>query len=252
MTSQGSDDSVYDLVCIGFGTTALAFAASLVESKASVQKVLFIERRSQFEWQPQHILPENPIGSSFLKDLISTQSPRSEFTFVNFLHSTGRLVQFTNASTIRPSRLLVGTYLRWVAKCIESRGWVGYDQEGLCVCPVEGAKGKVDCWTVEVKNHQSNARSTINAKRVVLAIGAEPRIPAQLSKPELAPFVKHSSACSGLLETLAGREKYITMAIVGENQEAAELFDHLHSAPGVHSATLFIADSALRSEDDTP
>lgn len=36
---------------------------------------------------------------SFLKDLVTLRDPTSKFTFLNFMHKTGRLVDFFNLYT---------------------------------------------------------------------------------------------------------------------------------------------------------
>ena len=44
----------------------------------------------------------------------------------------------------------------------------------------------------------------------------------------------------------------LNIAIIGADQEAVELFEHLIAAPGNHRATMILPGSALRVEDGTP
>src|SRR5690606_22823680 len=48
-------------------------------------------------------------------DLVSLRSPTSPYSFINYLHAHGRLVDFINLGTFYPSRFEFNDYLRWVA-----------------------------------------------------------------------------------------------------------------------------------------
>ncbi|KAI5361484.1 Putative L-lysine 6-monooxygenase/L-ornithine 5-monooxygenase, FAD/NAD(P)-binding domain superfamily [Septoria linicola] len=250
-TRESGTQQIYDLVCVGFGTTALSVASSLADSSPQA-RILFVERESQFTWNPEHILPDAPIGSNFLRDLTTTQNPRSEFTFVNFLQKTDQLIRFTNNSRMAPTRRLMAQYFKWAADRIKQRGWLSYSQEAVQVKPVKiSVSNRVTQWTLDLRNSKSGALSTVQSKRIILATGAEPHIMAPLAGPQLEPLVLHSSGCTGLLERLGSLKQTLNVAIVGADQEAVEIFNHLHTARGKHTASLFYADSALRPEDHT-
>ncbi|KAK4612230.1 L-ornithine N(5)-monooxygenase [Fulvia fulva] len=250
---EAPQQQTYDLVCIGFGTTALPLAASLAD-KDSNSRILFVERRSQWDWQPAHVLPDKQVGSSFLRDLVTTQNPRSSYTFVNFLHATNQLIRFANNSKLSPSRRLMAQYFRWAAGKVEQLGWVRYGQEAARVQPVRAdGTAKVAKWAVELRSSKTKAQSSIFAKRVVFACGAQAHVPEALAR---APLVLHSSQTDRLLENVGSSKRPLNMAIVGADQEAAEIFEHLsgpqEQAHGKHSATIFYADSALRPDDGSP
>ncbi|KAF7198259.1 L-ornithine N(5)-monooxygenase [Pseudocercospora fuligena] len=251
-SSSSGSKHIYDVVGIGFGTTSLALAASLVEKNCNA-KVLFLERESQFTWNPEHILPDKEVGTSFLRDLATTSNPRSEFTFMKFLHATNQLILFANNSRLTPTRRLMGHYFRWAAAKIEKLGWVNYGQEGIRVRPVQSATSKrVSQWQIETRDSKTGAVSTVRARRIVLATGATPHILAPLKTPQIEPLVLHSSSSTGLLEKLGSLQATLNIAVVGADQEAVELFHHLHTARGKHNATLFFPDSALRPDDHLP
>lgn len=247
-TRNAGQQMTYELVCIGFGTTALPLAASLAEHNPDL-RVLFIERKNEFHWQRAHVLPDKPVGSSFLRDLVTTQNPRSRFTFVNFLHDTNQLIKFTNNSKIVPSRRLMAEYFRWAANHIAQLGWVNYGQEAVQVKPMKtGNQGKIVQWSIETRNGKNQTQSTILAKRVVLATGATPHIPQALTG---APLVLHARNSDRVMENMRNAQEPLHIAVVGADQEAAELFEHIHATRGMkHSATMFYGDVALRPEEE--
>lgn len=238
--------TAYDLVVVGFGTTGLSLATALADHDPNAN-ILFLEKQSTFTWQPAHVLPENAVRTSFLRDLVTSRNPRSRFTFINYLHETDQLVQFTNLSQLAPSRLVMGNYFSWLAERVAEQGWVRYNSEVLRVKAAKNAQQQVSQWQVDVRDPSGHTWS-IASKRVVLATGSKPRIPASLASPQFAGRVLHSSASAQLLDNLKDQ----TIAIVGSDQEAAEIFEHVQSAGAQHRvrATMFIPDSALRPEEN--
>ncbi|KAG9855428.1 hypothetical protein KCU98_g780, partial [Aureobasidium melanogenum] len=244
-TNASAPTQTYDLVVVGFGTTALSLATALADSETDL-KVLFLESKAKFEWAPASVLPENTTRTSFLRDLITTRNPRSEFTFVNYLFESKQLVQFVNSSHIAPTRLVMSNYLSWVASKMEERGWVRYSSTATRVVPVKSGSSLINGWKVGVCDAQGNT-STVSSKRVILATGSQPKIPdALLGAKDKA---LHTSEVAPLLHNLKDQD----IAIVGEDQEAAEILEHLQSAGALHRvrATMFISDSTLRPEDNT-
>lgn len=244
-TNASASIQTYDLVVVGFGTTALSLATALADSETDL-KVLFLESKAKFEWAPASVLPENTTRTSFLRDLITTRNPRSEFTFVNYLFESRQLVQFVNSSHIAPTRLVMGNYLSWVAKKMVERTWVRYSSTATRVVPVKNGSSLVNGWKIDVCDAQGKT-STVSSKRVVLATGSQPNIPDALLSAK--DKVLHTSEVAPLLHNLKDQD----IAIVGEDQEAAEIFEHLQSAGALHRvrATMFISDSTLRPEDNT-
>ncbi|KAK6002872.1 hypothetical protein QM012_001622 [Aureobasidium pullulans] len=244
-TNASASTQTYDLVVVGFGTTALSLATALADSETDL-KVLFLESKAKFEWAPASVLPENTTRTSFLRDLITTRNPRSGFTFVNYLFESKQLVQFVNSSHIAPTRLVMGNYLSWVAEKMVERGWVRYSSTATRVVPLKNSSSLINGWKINVGDAQGNT-STISSKRVILATGSQPKIPDALLGAK--DKVLHTSEVAPLLHNLKDQD----IAIVGEDQEAAEILEHLQSAGALHRAraTMFISDSTLRPEDNT-
>ena len=244
--------TTYDVVCIGFGTKGLALSTVLADHDPS-QKVLVIERDGQFNGDLGFASTENSAGSSFLRDLITLRNPRSEYTFINFLHETNLLIAFTNASQLITSRQLTARYMTWVAEKIQRLGWVAFNKEAVNIKPTKvSADGQVSKWTVDLRANGNGAASKITCRRLIVATGAQSRLPESLASPKLYSTVLPMSKSAELIKRVHEANKPLNIAIVGADQESVELFEHLIAAPGKHRATMIIAGSALRVEDETP
>lgn len=243
--SSASPSQSYDLVVVGFGTTALSLATALADDNINLN-VLFLESAPTFTWAPASVLPENAVRTSFLRDLITTRNPRSEFTFVNYLFESNQLVQFTNSSHMQPTRLVMGNYLSWVAGKMAERGWIRYSTTALSVKPVSNDRSRISGWNIRVRDAQGST-STIESKRVVMATGSTPKVQSELMA--VRQRVLHTSEVGLLLHNLKEQD----IAIVGADQESAEIFEHLQCAGALHRvrASMYISDSALRPEDNT-
>lgn len=248
-----SDHSTdYDVVCVGFGTKGLALSTVLADCDPP-QKVLIVERDSRFNEDLGFASTDNVAGSAFMRDLITLKNPRSEFTFVNFLHKTNLLVAFTNASQLTTSRRLTSRYMAWVAEKIQQLGWVSFNREAVRITPSAiAANGKVSRWTIDLRASGNGAASKVTCKRLIVATGAESRLPEALASPKLAAYILPLSKSSDVIERVHQSSRPLNVAIIGADQEAVELFEHLISATGQHRATMMLKGSALRVEDGTP
>src|ERR1700712_1293824 len=93
-----------DVVGIGFGPSNLAMAIAVSEhnavSGACGVSARFVERQAGVGWRRGMLLDDATMQVSFLKDLVTLRNPTSEFSFLKYLHSRGRLVDFINAKTM--------------------------------------------------------------------------------------------------------------------------------------------------------
>jgi L-ornithine N5-oxygenase len=244
--------TTYDVVCIGFGTKGLALSTVLADYDPS-HKILVVEREGQFNGDLGFASTESPAGSSFLRDLITLRNPRSEYTFINFLHETNLLIAFTNASQLITSRQLTARYMTWVAEKIQRLGWVAFNREAVNIKPMKvSPDGQVSKWTVDLRANGNGAASKITCKRLIVATGAQSRLPESLSSPKLASIILPLSKSAELIKRAHDANGPLSIAIIGADQEAVELFEHLIATPGSHRATMILAGSALRVEDSTP
>src|SRR5947209_17399624 len=113
-----------ELLAIGAGPSNLALAVALEEIGPPdlAENSIIVERNPTIEWQSGLLLPWAKSQVSFLKDLVTLRNPRSRFTFLNFLKSTGRLDSFINMGNLTPYRLEISAYLNWVAGSLTKVG----------------------------------------------------------------------------------------------------------------------------------
>lgn len=188
---------------------------------------------------------------SFLKDLATPRNTKSHFTFINYLQEKKRFHEFVNLGTFTPSRLEYEDYLRWCAGHFERDGNVNYGMEVLDVSPINGKGGKVGSFRVTARNVGTGEIVEKIARHVVIAVGGKGYVPKEL--PQGHAKVVHSSqysmrVASALPDTSA---KY-NIAVVGNGQSAAEIFNDLPSKYPNANVTLIIKGAALRPSDDSP
>ena len=250
MDSGGQlENTPYDIVCIGFGATAISIAIALHERKA-IGRATFLERQTQLTWTPSANLPGNRMRMSFLNDLVVSENPRSKFTFVNYLHSTNSLVAYANSSQIRPSREMFTDYLRWCAAQFTTR--VRFGSHVTAITALEDGNGRVEAWKVVYSDHDTGKVDFVTARQVVCAVGIQPKMPAVLSKHECHASVIHSSVClDNIPWVLRNTNGDCRFAVIGNGQDAAEIFDYLNSLRGQHHVSWFTRDTVLRGSDST-
>ncbi|TGZ82049.1 L-ornithine N5-oxygenase sida, partial [Ascodesmis nigricans] len=247
----------YDLVCVGFGPASLAIAIALHEKFPTDGfqppfRVLFLERQRCFAWHSGMLLPETHMQISFMKDLATLRNPRSEFTFVNYLHTKGRLVAFTNLGTFLPLREEYNDYMSWCAE--KFNHLVQYSQNVVSVEPVFNKAGSTTAWKVNSKHTENGSHSSFTTCNVVIAVGGRSSIPDQIrSQVNNDPRIIHSSQyATSLRRILPSRSDPYNIAVVGSGQSAAEIFNDLHSTYPNSTTSLFIRSHALKPSDDSP
>jgi L-ornithine N5-oxygenase len=180
------------MVCVGFGPASLAIAIALADtySKSSgpLPKVLFIERQEEFAWHSGMQIPSAKMQISFLKDLATPRDPTSPYTFINYLHSKGRLNQFINLGTFLPTRLEYEDYMRWCADHFAAA--VKYGKEVICVEPNRRglSQEKIRAFRVLWRDVNGLDDESVLARHVVVAAGGEPHIPEEF-KPFTGMYV---------------------------------------------------------------
>jgi L-ornithine N5-oxygenase len=254
-------EEVHDLICVGFGPASLAIAIALHDAidtssgllgdtshKGRSPKVCFLERQARFVWHAGMLVPGSKMQISFIKDLATVRDPRSEFTFLNYLHNHDRLVQFANLGTFLPTRLEFADYMEWCANSFDNV--VSYGQEVEAIVP-DNTDHKVETFIVRSRNIKTGETTSRKARHVVVAVGGKPKIPEPF--PKYDERVLHSSAyCTSLPEILTDPAKRYHIAVVGGGQSAAEIFHDLQTRYPNSKTKLIIKDTALRPSDDSP
>nr|WP_280694287.1 SidA/IucD/PvdA family monooxygenase [Kitasatospora sp. GAS204B] len=239
------DGQEVELLAIGAGPANLALAIALEELAPGevAGNTLLVEQHDSVVWQRGMLLPWTQSQVSFLKDLVTLRNPRSKFSFINYLHSVGRLDEFINLGTFTPYRQEISGYLQWVADEL-SEVRVAYGRRCEGIVPRRGAGGKVTGWLARFSDG-----SEVAARDLVIGAGRDARIPAEFAglPPER---VIHSAEYSARIAGLdpAGLKR---ITVIGGAQSAAELLWAVHQGfPGAET-TLVMRSIGLKNYESS-
>jgi L-ornithine N5-oxygenase len=245
MAQAGTGDdeaAAYDLFGIGFGPSNLALAIAASEPGTAV-RVGFAERQPAFGWHRGMLLDDATMQVSFLKDLVTLRNPRSRFSFVNYLHSVGRLSEFINLGDFWPYRSEISDYFRWVADSL-SLVRVEYGRRCAAVEPRRDATGAVTGWLTRLADG-----STISSRFLVLGVGREPNVPVELAGLPPGRVVHSSQYVQRIAELAPSGPRRV--AVLGGAQSAAEMFDAVQrDLPGCR-ATLVMHSIGPRTYENS-
>lgn len=234
----------YDVVGIGFGPSNLSLAIALEEHPEPVASAFF-ERRPSLSWHCGMLMPSAKMQVSFLKDLVTFRNPASPFSFVSYLHESGRLARFVNNQDFFPTRREFHDYLEWAESKL-SPG-VTYNSEVVTIRPAS-VHGPMNCILVEVRDAARPGGRLVEARNVVISTGLVPRMPAGVESDEC---VWHSSE---FLDRFRRRDRgrLKRVAVAGAGQSAAEIVRFLHDT--VPDATIYaiLPSYGYSIADNTP
>ncbi|RRO19417.1 L-lysine 6-monooxygenase [Saccharopolyspora rhizosphaerae] len=217
MSAALNQEKVHDVLGIGFGPSNLALAIALEEHNRNGADdpvdAIFFERQASFGWHRGMLIDGTTMQVSFLKDLVTTRNPASDFSFLSYLHDKDRLTDFINHKTMFPTRVEYHDYLEWAAGRLADV--VRYDSEVVEVQPVEGH--------FEVVVRHGGRLAVHKARNVVLAVGLEASLPEDA---ELGERVWHNLDLMHRIPELTEAPK--RCVVVGAGQSAAEVTDYLH------------------------
>ncbi len=212
-----------ELLAVGAGPSSLALAVAVEELARTelARDTLIVERHDDVAWQRGMLLPWTQSQVSFLKDLVTLRNPRSAFSFVNYLHSVGRLDQFVNLGSFTPYRMEISGYLRWVAGTLPNVR-IKYGRRCVSVRPF-GIADNAGEWIVEMAD---GAR--VVCRHLVIAAGRDAYIPecfADIPRELLIHSTEFTARIGELDPTRAHR-----VAVIGGAQSAAEMLWSAHQA----------------------
>ncbi|MFH0518992.1 lysine N(6)-hydroxylase/L-ornithine N(5)-oxygenase family protein [Streptomyces sp. M41] len=207
-----------EVLAIGAGPANLALAVALEELAPAhlADGTLLLERGDSIAWQRGMLLPWSLSQVSFLKDLVTLRNPRSRYSFVNYLHETGRLEDFINLGTFTPYRSEISDYQRWVAESLEHVK-VRYGSRVTSLRPRRDPGGVVDGWVARMADG-----SSVTGRQLVVGAGRDANIPAVfrgLGAERLIHSTEYMDRISGLPRTPGRR-----VVVIGGAQSAAEMF----------------------------
>jgi lysine N6-hydroxylase len=203
--SRAQRVSELDVVGIGAGPSNLSLAA--LASPLDQVDALFLERRPRVTWHPGLMLPDSCLQVSYLKDLVTLVDPTSEFSFLNFLASFGRLYRFMIAGPTQVPRVEFEQYYRWVGEQLDS---VRFGTS------VEAVRFDGGSFVVEAGGEAYRAR------HLAVATGQAPRVP-HFAAAAIGDEVMHASEFTLRDPATCGRR----VLVVGGGQTGAEVVYHL-------------------------
>ena len=216
------DSQEVELLAIGAGPANLALAVTLEElapEQLSTRTVV-IEQHDSVTWQRGMLLPWTLCQVSFLKDLVTRRNPRSRFSFVNYLHSTGRLDAFINLGSVLPYRTEISDYLRWVAQGLQNVR-ISYGRRCVAIEPVVSDDGEVTRWSVRLADG-----GAILCRSLVIGGGRDPYLPDVFTAIPRERLI-HSTEYLFRVDELDQAAPY-RVAVVGGAQSAAEMLWATH------------------------
>ncbi|MEG3631622.1 lysine N(6)-hydroxylase/L-ornithine N(5)-oxygenase family protein [Streptomyces poriticola] len=244
------EPEIHDVVGVGFGPSNLSLAIALQECRTSGpdQEVsaLFLERQPSFGWHRNMLLPSATMQISFLKDLVTFRNPTSSFSFVAFLHASGRLPRFVNNQDFFPTREEFHQYLEWAQARVADR--VEYGSEVRSIRLVPGGAPEADRLRLDVAGSARRAGRVVEARNVVVSTGLVPNMPEGTERDER---VWHSSE---FLEKYRRTDppKLRRVAVVGAGQSAAEITRFLYDELPHAEVYSVIPSYGYSVADDTP
>jgi L-ornithine N5-monooxygenase len=227
---------LYDLIGIGFGPSNIALAIALEEMKFQ-GPVLFLERNQKSLWQEGMLLDGSDIQNNPLRDLITPVNPRSMYTFVNYLHQTGRFWHFLNLGTHYPLRKDFFEYVGWVASQFPNVEY-GVDVTEIHVHNENGET----IWRV----HDADG-NTYFARRLIMGTGRK------LNIPDIAGLKKSDNVVhlTGYLPAVRRLPASARVAVLGASQSAVEILLDLANRP-VSSVISVHRSFSYRLKDTSP
>lgn len=222
---------IYDVVGIGFGPANLALAIAITEHNAQRDvhpvRSLFLERQQRFGWHRGMLIDDATMQVSFLKDLVTLRNPTSDFSFLSYLHSADRLVDFINQKSLFPLRVEFHDYLEWAAARFTDE--VRYGHEVVEVVPVPGFDAGTPVELLDVTTRRADGTtSTVRTRNLVFGMGLTPYLPDGVT---LSERVWHNRDLLDRVELLHRSTAFpppVRFAVVGAGQSAAEVTKYLH------------------------
>ncbi|WP_434587399.1 lysine N(6)-hydroxylase/L-ornithine N(5)-oxygenase family protein [Streptomyces sp. A5-4] len=220
----GDAPVVHDLIGIGFGPSNVAMAIALNEHNARVGRqepvtAHFFEQQPSFGWHRGMLIDDATMQVSFLKDLVTLRNPASEFSFLCYLQSKNRMIDFVNGKNLFPLRVEFHEYFEWAAAKVDDM--VSYGHEVVSVTPFVH-DGVVEYLDVTVRSGEG--LEVHRARNLVIGTGLRPLMPEGVERGDR---IWHNSDLLRKVDGLEGGSPS-RFVVVGAGQSAAENVAYLH------------------------
>ncbi|MFJ7768694.1 lysine N(6)-hydroxylase/L-ornithine N(5)-oxygenase family protein [Streptomyces sp. NPDC097107] len=215
---------VHDLIGIGFGPSNVAMAIAIGEHNARVGRpetitARFFEQQPRFGWHRGMLIDDATMQVSFLKDLVTLRNPASEFSFLCYLQSKGRLIDFINHKNLFPLRVEFHDYLEWAAAKVDDMASYGHEVVGVAPVVRDGAVEHL-----EVTVRSGEGLEVHRARNLVIGTGLRPLVPDGVERGDR---VWHNFELLARIDELEGTSPS-RFVVVGAGQSAAENVAYLH------------------------
>lgn len=227
----------YDVIGIGFGPSNIALAIQCQDQLPKL-KMRFLEKNNDSIWQKEMLLRNSDIQNNPLRDLITLVNPRSKYTFINFLHSKGRLHNFLNTGLYYPMRKDYADYIDWCAKDFQPQ--VKYNEEVKDIEFIEDNK------YLQI----ITSKQIYKARTIVLAPGREPYIPQEFKNLN-SKNCFHLTNYLSSIKQLDPYGKY-NFSVVGSSQSAVEIILDLASKFPNAKINSIIRSFSFKLKDTSP
>ncbi|MEU5915179.1 lysine N(6)-hydroxylase/L-ornithine N(5)-oxygenase family protein [Streptomyces sp. NPDC004288] len=220
----GDAPLIHDLIGIGFGPSNVAMAIALSEHNARVGRheavtAHFFEQQPAFGWHRGMLIDDATMQVSFMKDLVTLRNPTSEYSFLCYLQSKGRLIDFVNHKNLFPLRVEFHDYFEWAAAKVDDM--VSYGHQVVAVEPVV-QDGVVEY--LDVTARSGDEVVVHRARNVIIGTGLRPLMPEGVERTD---HVWHNSDLLAKVDGLEGKDP-ARFVVVGAGQSAAENVAYLH------------------------
>ncbi|NWO57055.1 SidA/IucD/PvdA family monooxygenase [Chromohalobacter israelensis] len=230
---------IYDLIGVGFGPNNIGLAVHATQKDNDINMV-FLEKRDELTWQNGMMVPGADIQHSPHRDFITPIDPTSDYTFLNYLKSHNRLLNFLNIPATFPFRLEWSLYVQWVAS-----HFLETVKLGQHVTKIEQTlKNGTSVFRVITEDGKEYL-----GRSVALGTGGKPIIPEEL-EPYLGERVYHLTDYQTKTNQ-AIKDGCKKFAVVGASQSAVEILIDLYRKPGVE-ITAITRGIGFRQKDLSP
>ncbi|HEY6924259.1 MAG TPA: SidA/IucD/PvdA family monooxygenase [Steroidobacteraceae bacterium] len=225
---------VHELLGVGFGPANIALAIAC-EEKGFIDDCLFLDSSPNPIWQEQMLFEESlDIHSNIqnipYRDLVTPRNPRSRYTFLNYLHESGRFFEQLNMDLLLPMRPDYADYINWVTRCFG--GHLRTNAEVRYLGTAQGHDGE------RLLRVVSSDGTEYLGRNVVIATGRPTYIPPVfegLSSTRVAHLSRYKSMLPIIDDPRTRR-----IAVVGSSQSAVEILLHINDRrPDIQLHSIF-------------
>ncbi|CAI1134037.1 L-lysine 6-monooxygenase [Serratia entomophila] len=193
-----------DLLGVGLGPFNLSLAALASESGAV--NYAFLDRNASFRWHPGMLLPSAYMQTYVLQDLVTAVSPRSQFSFINYLVEQKKIYRFLITEQQIISREEFSDYLSWACDRLDGLQF----SQSVESIDFDDEQGLFEVRTIN---------QTLWAKNICLGTGHDPWLPKAFY-PALGDNCMHAAEIALRNPDLSGKR----VMVVGGGQSGADVF----------------------------